>query len=128
MYEYKPPPPPIIELATVLLLLTTMFLFHFIEYEKLKREKQEAIAKSKQEQLEKLQKDLGHGESVAMETNTVTDQQPVPRKNPEIFLGAGDEADPNIESDEMPEGRQQQQSFERFLTREREKSSNANSS
>ena len=93
----------------------------FTEYERLKREKQEAVAKSKQEQLEKLQKDLGHGESVAMETNMV-DQQPLASGNPEISLGASDEVQPNIDGDEMPEDPQEQQSFQRFLSRERDKS------
>ena len=93
----------------------------FTEYERLKREKQEAVTKSKQEQLEKLQKDLGHGESVAMETNMV-DQRPIPSGNPEISLGANDEIQPNIDGDEMPEDPQEQQSFQRFLSRERDKS------
>ena len=96
--------------------------YSFTEYERLKREKQEAVTKSKQEQLDKLQKDLGHGESVAMEMNTF-DQQPQPSGNPQISLGASDEVQPNIEGDEMPEDPQEQQSFQRFLTRERDKSS-----
>ena len=52
-------------------------------------------------------------------------EQPPPSKNPEISLGASDELEANIDGDEMPEDPQEQQSFERFLTREREKSSNS---
>ncbi|CAB3979887.1 GPN-loop GTPase 1 [Paramuricea clavata] len=96
------------------------------EYERLKREKQEAITKSKQEQLEKLQKDLGHGESVVMETSTA-DWQPQPSKNPEISLGANDEVEPNVDGDEIPEDPQEQQSFQRFLKREHAKSSTSKS-
>ncbi len=59
-----------------------------------------------------------------METNTLGEQPPS-SKNPEISLGASDELEANIDGDEMPEDPQEQQSFERFLTREREKSSNS---
>ena len=103
-----------------------IILYNFAEYEKLKRENQEAAEKSKQDQLKKLQKDLGHGESVAMETNR-EDEQPLSYKNPEISLGANDEAEADIDGDEMPEDPQEQKSFERFLSREREKFSDANS-
>jgi hypothetical protein len=102
-----------------------IILYNFAEYEKLKRENQEAAEKSKQDQLKKLQKDLGHGESVAMETNR-EDEQPLSYKNPEISLGANDEAEADIDGDEMPEDPQEQKSFERFLSREREKCSDAN--
>ena len=102
-----------------------IILYNFAEYEKLKRENQEAAEKSKQDQLKKLQKDLGHGESVAMETNR-EDEQPLSYKNPEISLGANDEAEADIDGDEMREDPQEQKSFERFLSREREKCSDAN--
>lgn len=99
---------------------------YFTEYERLKRAKQEAVEKSKKEQLDKLQKDLGYGKSVAMETNTV-DQQPLPRQNPEIFLGASGEGQSDIDDDEKSEDPQEQLSFQRFLAREREKNSRSTS-
>lgn len=85
----------------------------------MKREKEDAAAKSKMEQLERLQKDLGYGESVTMDTTMVSVDQVI-SKNPEISLGAGDEAAEKIVSDEI-EDPQELQSFQRFLTRECEK-------
>lgn len=103
--------------------IIVVYIQYFTAYEKLKQEKEEATAKSKMEQLERLQKDLGYGESVAMDTTMVTVDQYSVSKNPEISLGAGDEAAGKIENDEM-EDPQELQSFQRFLTRECEKSPN----
>lgn len=99
----------------------------FTEYERLKREKDEEISKSKVEQLEKLQKDLGHGENIAMDAKSLDDKQYDTNRNPEICLGGDLEMEEEIEGeDNDEEERQELESFRRFLAREREKSSKAN--
>lgn len=82
------------------------------------------MEKSKHEQLAKLKKDLGHGESVAMDT---IDHLSQPSVNPEISLGAGDEMGENDNGEEVADEQQEQDSFQRFLSREHEKSSSSRS-
>ena len=97
----------------------------------MKREAQEGIAKSKMEQLDKLQRDLGHGESFAMETNQhrAGDEKKTNGTgslNPEICVGGRQDnfkmKDERGSDEEEAEERQELESFQRFLAREREKS------
>lgn len=80
------------------------------------------------EQLERLQKDLGHGEAVVMDTHNLFDSRlKEGSKNPEIGLGANlameEEQEVNEEAEEEEE-HQELQSFQRFLAREHKKSLN----
>ena len=97
------------------------------EYEKLKEEKQQKAQKEKEEELKKLQRDIGEGEPVAMEADCrgaqAFDSVPVSRFHLSLGtdLDSDDEAEKDSEEEWNDEEIKEQESFKRFLDKEKEK-------
>lgn len=103
------------------------FPFFPLEYERLKKDKEEKTKKEKEDQLQKLKQDLGQGKAVAMETNqssaqTFASEHATPFH---ISLGADLDSDDEEERGEEEEWDEEEikehESFKRFLEKEKEK-------
>ena len=103
-----------------------MNVFLVVEYEKLIKDKEKQEEKQKAEQLEKLQHDLGEGQTVPLATNVASAQAFKPQVPSNITLGVGldsdDEDDEAMEDENRNEDEQKEaESFKRFLEREKQK-------
>jgi hypothetical protein len=97
----------------------------FQEYERLKAEKTAKVEKEKQEQLKKLEKDLGEGKSVPLKgDSSLLSTQPMPSG---ISFGINLDSDDDDDEEEMKdveeneEERNEYESFKRFLDKTKEK-------
>ena len=106
-----------------------MLLFP-LEYERLKKDKEEKAKKEKDDQLKKLKKDLGQGKPVSMETaqSGVQAFESVHATPFHISLGADLDSDDEEEEDEEDwdeEEMKEHESFKRFLEKEKQKGQSA---
>ena len=103
------------------------FSFLSLEYERLKKEKEEKTKKDKEDQLKKLKEDVGAGKPVAMETNpSVAPPFESMHATPfHISLGAELDSDDEEEEgggDEFDEEEiKEHESFKRFLEKEKQR-------
>jgi len=105
--------------------LIELLLLFPVEYERLKKDKEEKAKKEKDDQLKKLKKDLGQGKPVAMETAQSGAQtfESVHATPFHISLGADLDSDDEEERDEDwdEEEMKEHESFKRFLEKEKQK-------
>ena len=102
------------------------------EYEKLKKQKAEQVEQERQEHLDKLKRDLGEGEAVAMGTTASGFQASHFGSKPRgISLGLNLDSDDddevvNDEEEEDEEEKQEYESFKRFMEREMKNKEDSN--
>ena len=103
------------------------FLISCLEYERLKKEKEEKVKEEKENQLKKVKQDLGAGKPVAMETNPSGAQAIASMHATPFHLSLGAELDSDDEGregsgDEFDEEEMKEhESFKRFLEKQKRK-------
>ena len=103
------------------ILLFHNFFHLFLEYERLKKKREEKAKKDKDDQLKKLKQDLGAGKPVAMETNSGGAQAFASMHATPFHISLGADLDSDDEGEEGSgdefdeEEMREHESFKRFL-------------
>ena len=103
------------------------FSFLSLEYERLKKEKEEKTKKDKEDQLKKLKEDVGAGKPVAMETNPSVAPPFESMHATPFHISLGTELDSDDEEEEGggdefdEEEIKEHESFKRFLEKEKQR-------